>query len=221
MKVPRSVPDPAPPGSTRPPAYANPNSHWWDASQVYGSDPVIAAKLRTGEGGKLKLEATGLLPVDPVTGIHFSGFTDNWWIGLAMLHTLFTLEHNHICDLLAKEHPGWNDEQLHRKDKLINSAIMAKIHTVEWTPAILPHRSRTVRSSKRASCPTSPDVGRATSRIGSRCRISTIRSGSPVPGRSPCTTTRNISRTFAGRRRAPRPGRRGHPAGPRAWRASL
>jgi hypothetical protein len=139
MKVPRSVPEPAPPGSTRPPAYANPNSHWWDASQVYGSDPVIAAKLRTGEAGKLKLEATGLLPVDPVTGIHFSGFTDNWWIGLAMLHTLFTLEHNHICDLLAKEHPGWTDDQLHGKAKLINSAILAKIHTVEWTPAILPH----------------------------------------------------------------------------------
>jgi hypothetical protein len=139
MKVPRSVPEPAPPGSTRPPAYANPNSHWWDASQVYGSDPVIAAKLRIGEGGKLKLEATGLLPVDPVTGIHFSGFTDNWWIGLAMLHTLFTLEHNHICDLLAKEHPGWTDDQLHGKAKLINSAILAKIHTVEWTPAILPH----------------------------------------------------------------------------------
>jgi hypothetical protein len=139
MKVPRSVPEPAPPGSTRPPAYANPNSHWWDASQVYGSDPVVAAKLRTGEGGKLKLEPTGLLPVDPVTGIHFSGFTDNWWIGLAMLHTLFTLEHNHICDLLAKEHPAWTDDQLHGKAKLINSAILAKIHTVEWTPAILPH----------------------------------------------------------------------------------
>ena len=139
MKVPRSVPDLAPSGSTRPPAYANPNSHWWDGSQVYGSDAIVAAKLRTREGGKLKVEATGLLPVDPDTGIHFSGFTDNWWIGLAMLHTLFTLEHNHICELLAKEHPAWSDDQLYGKAKLITSAIMAKIHTVEWTPAILPH----------------------------------------------------------------------------------
>jgi Animal haem peroxidase len=139
MRVARSVPEPAPAGSRRPPVYANPNSHWWDASQVYGSDPTVAAKVRTHEGGKLKVESTGLLPVDPATGVHFSGFTDNWWIGLAMLHTLFTLEHNHICDLLAKEHPGWNDNQLHGKAKLINSAIMAKIHTVEWTPAILPH----------------------------------------------------------------------------------
>jgi hypothetical protein len=139
MKVPRTQPEPAPAGSKRPPAYANPNGHWWDGSQIYGSDPVVAAKLRTGEGGKLKLEATNLLPVDPNTGVHLSGFTDNWWVGLAMLHTLFTSEHNHICDMLAREHPDWNDAQLHGKAKLINAALMAKIHTVEWTPAILPH----------------------------------------------------------------------------------
>ena len=139
VRVPRSVPDVAPPGSPRPPAYANLNSHWWDASQVYGSDADTAWKVRTGIGGKLHLEPTGLLPVDPVTGIHFSGFTDNWWIGLAMLHTLFTLEHNHICDLLEQQHPGWNDTQLYRRAKLINSAVMAKIHTLEWTTAILPH----------------------------------------------------------------------------------
>ena len=57
--------------------------------------------MRTNSHGKLRIEPTGLLPVDPETGVHFSGFTDNWWIGLAMLHTLFTLEHNYICDLLS------------------------------------------------------------------------------------------------------------------------
>lgn len=131
--------DPAPHGSTRPPAYANLNSHWWDSSQVYGCDADVARRLRVGSGGKLCIEPTGLLPVDPETGIHFSGFTDNWWIGLAMLHTLFTLEHNHICDLLAYEHPTWSDDELYARGKLVNSALMAKIHTLEWTPAILPH----------------------------------------------------------------------------------
>ncbi len=139
IRVPRSVPSPAPPGSTRPPAYANLNSHWWDSSQVYGSDATRAARLRTRIGGRLLMEPTGLLPVDPEGGVHFSGFTDNWWIGLAMLHTLFALEHNHVCDLLAAQHPDWNDDRLYAKAKLINSASMAKIHTVEWTPAILPH----------------------------------------------------------------------------------
>jgi hypothetical protein len=139
IRVPRSIPEPTPAGSKRPPAYANQNSHWWDASQIYGSDVKTAAILRTTLGGKLRIEPTGLLPVDPETGVHFSGFTDNWWIGLAMLHTLFTLEHNYLCDLLAHQHGDWTDDQLYRKAKLINSALMAKIHTVEWTPAILPH----------------------------------------------------------------------------------
>jgi hypothetical protein len=139
LRVPRSVPEPAPAGSTRPPAYANLNSHWWDASQVYGCDAEMAAKLRTQNNGKMRIEPTGLLPVDPDTGVNFSGFTDNWWIGLAMLHTLFTLEHNYICDLLAHNNPRWTDEQLFRKAKLINSALMAKIHTIEWTPAIIPN----------------------------------------------------------------------------------
>ncbi len=139
IKARRTVPEPAPPGSTRPPAYANPNSHWWDGSQVYGSEATVARKLRTLEGGKLRVEATGQLPVDPASGIHFSGFTDNWWVGLAMLHTLFTLEHNHICDRLAELHADWDDDRLYGRAKLINSAMLAKIHTLEWTPAIMPH----------------------------------------------------------------------------------
>ena len=139
VRVPRSVADPAPSGSTRPPAYANLNSHWWDASQIYGADAETAGKLRTKIGGKLRLEPTGLLPTDPETGLSFTGFTDNWWVGLAMLHTLFTQEHNYLCDLLAHEHPEWNDDQLFGRARLINSALMVKIHIVEWTPAIVPH----------------------------------------------------------------------------------
>ena len=65
----------------------------------------LPQKSAPHEGGKLKVGIDGLLPVDPATGVHFSGFTDNWWIGLAMLHTLFTLEHNHICDLLQRSIP--------------------------------------------------------------------------------------------------------------------
>jgi hypothetical protein len=139
IRVRRTKPDAAPAGSTRPPAYRNLNSHWWDSSQLYGCSPHMERTLRTGTGGRLRIDPTGQLPVDPDTGLHFAGFTDNWWIGLAMLHTLFVLEHNHICDLLAHQHGDWTDDQLFAKAKLINSALMAKIHTIEWTPAILPH----------------------------------------------------------------------------------
>jgi hypothetical protein len=62
-----------------------------------------------------------------------------WWIGLGLLLTLFAREHNAICDRLAGEYPTWTDEQLFQKARLINSALLAKIHTVEWSPAIIAH----------------------------------------------------------------------------------
>ena len=70
-----------------------------------------------------------------------TGFTENGWIGLSMLHGLFAPEHNAICDRLKRDPAmaGWTDDQLFIKARLINTALMAKIHTIEWTPAILPH----------------------------------------------------------------------------------
>jgi hypothetical protein len=56
-----------------------------------------------------------------------------------MMHTLFTLEHNAICDRLHAEYPRWNDEQLFERARLVNAALLAKIHTVEWTPAVISH----------------------------------------------------------------------------------
>jgi hypothetical protein len=139
MKIAATEVDPAPPGSTRPPAYANENTHWWDASQLYGCDDATCSNIRTHEDGKLRVTPEGRIPVNPQTGLEITGFTDNNWIGLSMLHGLFALEHNVICDLLKSKHPAWSDEQLFQKARLINTAVLAKIHTVEWTPAIVPH----------------------------------------------------------------------------------
>jgi hypothetical protein len=58
---------------------------------------------------------------------------------MSLLHSLFTREHNSICDGLRKQNPGWSDEAIYVKARLVNAALMAKIHTVEWTPAILPN----------------------------------------------------------------------------------
>ena len=128
------------PGSTSPiPTYANTETHWWDGSQIYGSDLETQNKVRLGVDGKLRLGSDNLLPVDPHTGIDISGVTGNWWVGLSMLHTLFTLEHNAICDRLHSEFKTWSDQELFDRARLINAALMAKIHTVEWTTAIVAH----------------------------------------------------------------------------------
>jgi hypothetical protein len=55
------------------------------------------------------------------------------------LFTLFAMEHNAICERLRAEYPDWSDERLFQTARLINAALLAKIHTVEWTPAILGH----------------------------------------------------------------------------------
>ena len=50
IRVPRTLVDHAPAGSTRPPAYANLNSHWWDSSQIYGCDPVGGREAQDEDG---------------------------------------------------------------------------------------------------------------------------------------------------------------------------
>ena len=121
------------------PTYVNTVTHWWDGSQIYGSSEERCRKLRTGEGGKLVVE-DGRLPEEDnskLHGIDLTGFSDNYWIGLSLLHTLFVKEHNAICDYLRGAHPTWDDERLFLTARLVNSALLAKIHTVEWTPGIL------------------------------------------------------------------------------------
>jgi hypothetical protein len=120
--------------------FGNTETHWWDGSQLYGSDQETQNAVRSFEDGKLKIEPDGRLPEDPhEAGIDMTGFNENWWFGLSCLHTLFTKEHNAICDVLKKENPRWDDQRLFDTAWLINSALMAKIHTVEWTPGIVNH----------------------------------------------------------------------------------
>ena len=122
-----------------PPTYINTVTHWWDGSQIYGSTEERNRELRAGEDGKMAME-DGRLPneTDPkLDGVDLTGFSDNYWIGLSLLHTLFVREHNAICDHLKASYPTWDDEKLFLTSRLVNSALMAKIHTVEWTPGIL------------------------------------------------------------------------------------
>src|SRR5204863_4185426 len=94
--------------------------------------------LRSFRDGKMKLTDEGLLPLDS-RGNEDAGVNGNWWVGLSLLHTLFIREHNLICDRLHQVYPAWSDQDLYLRARLINAAVMAKIHTVDWTPAILGH----------------------------------------------------------------------------------
>jgi hypothetical protein len=140
MAIPRTRRDPTSDEDARTPdTFVTADSHWWDGSQIYGSDERFAAAVRAGEDGKLRIGADGLPPRELEQLVDLSGVAGNFWVGLALLHTLFTLEHNAICDRLRREYPAWSDDRLYDKARLINAALMAKIHTTEWTPAIIAH----------------------------------------------------------------------------------
>jgi Animal haem peroxidase len=141
MKVPKTQADPTYENGSEgvPITFINEVTHWWDGSQIYGSDETTTLRLRSGNCGKLRLTEASTLPLDS-DGIEETGFTRNWWVGLSMFHTLFTREHNAICDDLKSAYSEWDDNRLFNVARLINAAVMAKIHNIEWTPAILPNR---------------------------------------------------------------------------------
>lgn len=162
-------------------------THWWDGSQIYGSSQEEQNTVRSFSKGRMStvmLNGRELLPKNnnlniannrQNQGYEVTGFRENWWVGLSMLHTLFVKEHNSIADMLIKKHVKFDtqtkkwiwsqagfltriantvrsndkgvqyfteaelDEHVFQTARLINAAVMAKIHTIEWTPAILPN----------------------------------------------------------------------------------
>jgi hypothetical protein len=134
------------------PMYLSDQTHWWDASQLYGANEEFAQAMRCEtwkETGKVKVDGRLLEEiakfVDPANG---SGGGEaprpphpvpTLWVGLALFHDAFAREHNALCDALRAAYPDWSGERLYAKARLINCAVMAKIHTVEWTPALIAH----------------------------------------------------------------------------------
>ncbi|MDX2157591.1 MAG: peroxidase family protein [Hyphomicrobiaceae bacterium] len=93
------------------------------------------------------------------SGQEAAAFPDNWSIGLSFLHTVFAREHNLFVDAFlaeAKRNPAADSglrnperpdepipyakvtqDELFEVARLVVSALIAKIHTTEWTPQLL------------------------------------------------------------------------------------
>lgn len=128
-----------------------------DGSGVYGSDEERAHWLRTFEGGKLKTSSNNLLPFNTISGEYTDavdedspemdnpvGISDRLFVAgdsranentlLASFHTLFVREHNRQCELIAKDHPDWNDEQIYQHARKMVGGIIQSITYEEWLP---------------------------------------------------------------------------------------
>jgi hypothetical protein len=149
MTIRRTCPDArrGPKDDGRPATYRNTVTHWWDGSQMYGSDVATQQRVRSSSSGvlpdgKLDLDETGHLPLDSAAADddpeqELAAVNGNWWIGLSTMHTLFSREHNAIVDRLHLEYPDKDGEWLFQKARLVNAALIVKIHATEWTPALL------------------------------------------------------------------------------------
>jgi hypothetical protein len=138
IRIPSTPADPNPtPGDS---TFINTETHWWDASQIYGSNQLFQDAIRTKDkkDGKVRIDADGFIDLDPSL-LGASGGADGWWLGLELMGTIFLREHNAICDRLEATYPTWSPDQIFHKARMINAALIAKIHTIEWTPAILGH----------------------------------------------------------------------------------
>jgi Animal haem peroxidase len=104
-----------------------------------------------------------LLDSDPKlpdwAGQESAAFPDNWTIGMSFLHTVFSREHNQFVDEFRKRAAATPDadsglrnpasparviryrdvtaDELYDAARLVVSAEIAKIHTIEWTPQLL------------------------------------------------------------------------------------
>ncbi|WP_343601090.1 peroxidase family protein [Mycobacterium sp.] len=121
------------------PVFGNVETHWWDGSQIYGSGTERQAEVRTFVDGKIKVGDDGRLLKSDIPGVDLTGMRENYWVGVGLLHTLFAREHNAVCDALKKAYPSFDDQRLFEVAVLVTSALIAKIHTVEWTTCVLRH----------------------------------------------------------------------------------
>jgi hypothetical protein len=119
-----------------PPTHINTETHWWDASQLYGSTQQVQDYVRLKRNGYVCVGRDDIVnpPDEMIVG---QPLLAGWWLGQSLLYTIFALEHNAICDALRAAYPSWSDDDLFDHARLVNAALIAKIHTVEWTPSIL------------------------------------------------------------------------------------
>ncbi|KAG9440570.1 hypothetical protein H6P81_020735 [Aristolochia fimbriata] len=128
--------------------HINSRTSWWDGSVIYGNNAKGQDRVRTYKDGKLRISDNGLLPHDE-DGILISGDVRNSWVGVSVLQALFVKEHNLVCDMLKNKYPELGDEELYRYARLVTSAVIAKVHTIDWTVELL--KNNTLLAGMRAN----------------------------------------------------------------------
>ncbi|RDX61776.1 Alpha-dioxygenase 1, partial [Mucuna pruriens] len=102
--------------------------------------PTGFYEIKTGSSnihGKIKISSKDGNLLHNENGTAISGDIRNSWAGVSTLQALFVQEHNAICDTLKSHYPELEDEELYRHARLVTSAVIAKVHTIDWTVELL------------------------------------------------------------------------------------
>lgn len=112
-------------------------TNWWDASFVYGNNTSQLSEARTGKGGKMVTSDIPCALAERNDGTYIAGDNKNSWVGVALLQDIFIREHNWLTDKMAEENPKMTDQELFAAARVVVSALVAKIHTTDWTPQLI------------------------------------------------------------------------------------
>ena len=138
-------------------AYDSFRTHWWDASWLYGQSHAAVQHSRSFQSGKVRLSLddenakVGTRNYETGTVYNTTGDNMNSWLGVSLLQELFLKEHNAVAQAIVQNHPEWadDDERVFGMARLVVSALLAKIHTIDWTVELL--KTRTLQVGMRTN----------------------------------------------------------------------
>ena len=73
MRVGRTKPNSCRGELLKPASFQNEVTHWWDGSQIYGSDKATQDRVRAFFDGRLNVDYNGFIPIDRKTNIEITG----------------------------------------------------------------------------------------------------------------------------------------------------
>lgn len=146
------------------PAPINLLSSYIDASSIYGISEEDAKVLRSFTKGKMKMVNNHLTTKD---GFYISGDVRvNENPALTAMHTLFTREHNRLCDEIFGAFPLWTDEMIFHMARKIVGAQMQAITYYEFLPAVIGKVLRYRGYKRRVDATLSNEFATVAYRVG-------------------------------------------------------
>ena len=205
----RARPDPFPDDDAGRRPASPPTAHWWDGSQIYGSEPAFATRAPRGRGRQAAARPGRPAPARPRREhVDLTGVAGEL-LGRARApaHALHARAQRDLRPAARRASRPGRTTSSSTRARLVNAALMAKIHTVEWTPAIIAHPTTQLGDARELVGPPRRALQRRVGRLGSSEVLERHPRLADEPPRRPVLADRGVRRRLP---HAPAPARRLH-----------